>query len=276
MLRDPFTLVSDSFCPSIDKLGGRWICSIPYIEMVGCMLCCRFDFAQDMASELRIDLDAKYTSLKNELDFVTKMQEELSTLQSKLCATAKDTSVLMIKVDTGKSFGISTALNKIRMEYEKSVQSVSLLLQVEEIQTATAKSSEAVSEAKMEMSGAWKELQALSLEFQCLVTSVRYHAQFSSLMLAIEVAKTDLHNQILAYHELLDVKLALDVEISTNRNLLEGDNLKEIFTATSYSFSGERLFKQGYIVELSSVQKYHVGKYNKKCLSHPRLSFSCR
>lgn len=28
-----------------------------------------------MASELRIDLDAKYTSLKNELDFVTKMQE---------------------------------------------------------------------------------------------------------------------------------------------------------------------------------------------------------
>lgn len=53
-----------------------------------------------------------------------------------------------------------------------------------------------------------------------------YHAQFSSLMLAIEMAKTDLHNQILAYHELLDVKLALDVEISTNRNLLEGDDLK--------------------------------------------------
>lgn len=33
-----------------------------------------------------------------------------------------DTSVSMIEVDTGKSFDISAALNKIRMEYEKSVQ----------------------------------------------------------------------------------------------------------------------------------------------------------
>ncbi len=33
-----------------------------------------------------------------------------------------DTSVSMIEVDTGKSFDISVALNKIRMEYEKSVQ----------------------------------------------------------------------------------------------------------------------------------------------------------
>lgn len=33
-----------------------------------------------------------------------------------------DTSVSMIEVDTGKSFDISTALNKMRNEYEKSVQ----------------------------------------------------------------------------------------------------------------------------------------------------------
>lgn len=52
-----------------------------------------------------------------------------------------------------------------------------------------------------------------------------YHAQISNLTLAIEVSKTDLHNQILDYHESLDIKLALDVEVSTN-NLLEGDDLK--------------------------------------------------
>lgn len=33
-----------------------------------------------------------------------------------------DTSVSMIEVDTGKSFDIATALNKMRMEYEKTVQ----------------------------------------------------------------------------------------------------------------------------------------------------------
>ncbi|XP_016397225.1 thread biopolymer filament subunit gamma-like [Sinocyclocheilus rhinocerous] len=77
----------------------------------------------ELASDLRIDLDAKYSSLKNELDFVNKTQEEeLSSLQSKLGATTMDTSVSMIEIDTGKTFDISAALNKIRMEYEKSVQ----------------------------------------------------------------------------------------------------------------------------------------------------------
>lgn len=32
-----------------------------------------------MASDLRIDLDAKLSSLKNELDFVTKTQEEVKS-----------------------------------------------------------------------------------------------------------------------------------------------------------------------------------------------------
>lgn len=48
--------------------------------------------------------------------------KELSSLQSKLGTTTMDTSVSMIEVDTGKSFDISEALNKMRMEYDKSVQ----------------------------------------------------------------------------------------------------------------------------------------------------------
>lgn len=53
-----------------------------------------------------------------------------------------------------------------------------------------------------------------------------YQTQIRGLEGTIEVAKVDPHKQILSYQELLDVKLALDAEITTYRTLLDWDDLR--------------------------------------------------
>ncbi|KAG8442671.1 hypothetical protein GDO86_011457 [Hymenochirus boettgeri] len=208
----------------------------------------------EAATELRTALEQRFTAALDDLEFLKKAhEEELTILQSKLGATA-ETSVSLIEVDAVKSFDLTTALNKLRSEYEKSVQQhkedaeAYFSAKIEEINSQSAKASEVVDTVKTEITATKKELQTLNTELQSLLSInytlesslaevvarssvgvAEYQAQITSYESAIESAKVELHKIILNYQELLDIKQALDVEIATYKKLLDGDDIKWIF-----------------------------------------------
>ncbi|XP_068092530.1 thread biopolymer filament subunit gamma-like [Hyperolius riggenbachi] len=227
----------------------------------------------EAATELRTTLEQRFSAALDDLEFLKKThEEELSALQSKLGTTA-DTSVSLIEVDAVKSFDLTSALNKLRAEYEKSVQQhkedaeTYFRAKIEEINSETAKTSEVVATVKAEISSTKKELQTLNTELQSLLTVnytlesnlaevvarssvgvAEYQAQITCYEAAIESAKAELHKIIVNYQELLDIKQALDVEISTYKKLLEGEDIKfpevEVLTGGTYTYSSDSGFQK--------------------------------